>query len=104
MRKLKLDPNQLRVESFLPVHDEGQHGTVYGHYSYPDGCLPPSDSNDPGLDTCGYATCAGNSCWQSCNGFTCGCGPGGSTQCESIGYTFCMKDESCVNQCLPTPP
>jgi hypothetical protein len=100
MRKLRLDPDQLRVESFLPVHDGGQHGTVYGHDSYPIACLPPSDSNDPGVNTCGYATCAGDTCWQSCNASTCGCGPG-SPQCNSAGYTYCLGDASCLEQCLP---
>ncbi|HET7229473.1 MAG TPA: hypothetical protein VFJ16_05690 [Longimicrobium sp.] len=105
MRKLRLDPDHLRVESFSPVRDDGgQSGTVYGHYSYPQGCWPASDSNDPMVDSCGYATCAGMSCWQSCNGYTCGCDPVNSAQCESIGYTYCMKDESCINQCHPTPP
>ncbi|HEX8696587.1 MAG TPA: hypothetical protein VF746_29475 [Longimicrobium sp.] len=105
MRKLKLEIDALRVESFAPVaEDDSRGGTVHGH-SYPNGCFPPSDSQDPYLDTCGYATCAGNSCWQSCNGYTCGgCDPGGSAGCfpESAGYTYCLKDASCINQCLPT--
>jgi len=103
MRKLRLDPDHLRVETFSPARDgTGQAGTVQGYYSYPNGCLPPSDSNDPAVDTCGYATCAGDSCWQSCNGYTCGCDPVGSQQqCESDGYTFCLKDMSCLAQCIP---
>lgn len=101
MRKLKLDPNQLRVESFSPAHESREYGTVHGH-SYPAHCLAPSDSNDPALETCGYATCAGDTCWQSCNATTCGCGPG-STQCYSIGYTHCFGDPSCMEQCLPSP-
>jgi hypothetical protein len=104
MRKLRLDPDDLRVDSFSPVREDGvRQGTVYGHYSYPQGCWPPSDSNDPAVDTCGFGTCAGMSCWESCNGYTCGCDPAGSLQCESIGYTYCMKDVSCINQCHPTP-
>ena len=106
MRKLRLDPDALRVESFAPASDgRDGRGTVRGH-SYPNGCFPPPDS-DPMQDTCGYNTCAGNSCWQSCNGYTClGCdgGGGSNTQCESAGYTYCLKDASCLNGCFPTPP
>ena len=84
MRKLRLDPDHLRVETFSPARDgTGQAGTVQGYYSYPNGCLPPSDSNDPAVDTCG-------------------CDPVGSQQqCESDGYTFCLKDMSCLAQCIP---
>lgn len=104
MRKLRLDPDHLHVESFSPAREAARQGTVYGHYSYPQGCFPPSDSNDPYLDTCGYATCAGDSCWQSCNGYTCGCdGGGASAQCESAGPTLCIGDYSCINQCFPPP-
>jgi hypothetical protein len=101
MRKLRLDLDHLRVESFSPARDStGRDGTVHGHNSYPQGCFPPSNSNDPWLDTCGYATCAGNSCWESCNGYTCGCNPAGSQQCDSVGYTFCLGDKSCIAHCL----
>ena len=104
MQKLRLDPDDLRVDSFAPADERGEDGTVFGH-SYPNGCFPPSDSDDPFVDTCGYATCAGITCSQSCNGYTCtGCGTGGtgpSLNCESAGYTYCFKDVSCMNQCFP---
>ncbi|HSU15676.1 hypothetical protein [Longimicrobium sp.] len=100
MRKLRLDPEELRVETFVPSGGRDGQGTVYGHYSYPNGCFPPSDS-DPALESCGYNTCAGITCQQSCNGYTCGCDPVGSAQCDSIGYTYCIKDMSCMAQCLP---
>ncbi|HEX6746796.1 MAG TPA: hypothetical protein VF092_05820 [Longimicrobium sp.] len=101
MRKLRLDPHLLRVESF-DMRDGGPlQGTVHGH-SYPIQCDPPSDSIDPAFDTCQYATCAGSTCWQSCNG-TCNCG---SVGCQpwSQAYTYCDKDMSCVVQCDPITP
>ena len=104
MRKLRLDPEALQVESFVSEHGRSGPGTVYGHYSYPDGCLPPSGS-DPEQETCGYNTCAGITCQQSCNGYTCTCQcpGGGSVGCESNGPTYCFGMESCLQQCLPTP-
>ena len=101
MRKIRLDVDALRVDSFdTAAGAESQRGTVRGH-SYPDACFPPSGSDDPFLDTCGYATCAGDTCWYSCGG-SCGCG--GTVGCppqESAGYTYCMKDASCLNACFP---
>jgi hypothetical protein len=103
MKKLKLDADELRVESFDTRAMEAGAGTVRG-LSYPNQCDPPSDSLDPGFDTCQYATCAGATCWQSCNG-TCNCG-GGSGGCQpySAAYTYCEKDASCINQCDPITP
>ena len=100
MNKLKLSVDSLRVESFEVVRGETERGTVRGHESYPNGCFPPSGSDDPFLDTCHYATCAGNTCWQSCNG-TCNCGSVGCPA-YSQDYTYCEKDASCINQCFPT--
>ena len=104
MRKLKLDPEDLRIETFTPEAGQHGHGTVRGYYSYPMGCFPPSDSEPP-MESCGYHTCAGDTCWQTCNGYTCTCDcGGGSAQCESAGPTYCFRDYSCLQQCVPIPP
>jgi hypothetical protein len=101
MRKLRLNPESLRVESF-DVHEGAPwQGTVHGH-SYPNQCDPPSDSLDPAYNTCHFATCAGDTCWQSCNG-TCNCGTVGC-QPYSRGYTYCFGDPSCIEQCDPITP
>ncbi len=102
MKKLRLEMDELRVESFATDAAAGEAGTVHGH-SYPNACLPPSGSDEPFVDTCGYATCAGDTCWQSCGG-SCNCGGSGWCQPqESAGYTYCFRDASCVNACiLPT--
>jgi hypothetical protein len=102
VRKLRLNPEELRIETFSTDDGRTRPGTVYGHYSYPMGCFPPPDS-DPAIESCGY-TCAGDSCWQSCNGLTCGCDPVGSSQCESAGPTLCLGDYSCIQRCVPIPP
>ena len=101
MRKLTLNPDSLRVESF-EVRDGGMHGgTVHG-YSYPNQCDPPSDSIDPVFNTCQFATCAGGTCWQSCNG-TCNCGTAGC-QPWTAAYTYCPEYNSCIDQCDPITP
>jgi hypothetical protein len=101
MRKLTLSFDSLRVESFTVDAESRHEGTVLGH-SYPNQCDPPSDSLDPGYYTCHFATCAGDTCWQSCNG-TCNCGSGGC-QPYSAGYTFCWGTPSCLEQCDPITP
>ena len=103
MKKLKLEIDALAVESFDTHAMLGGEGTVRGLESYPNGCFPPSDSVDPAIDSCAYATCAGNTCWYSCNG-TCNCGSAGCQPQESAGYTYCLKDASCLNGCFPTGP
>jgi hypothetical protein len=107
MKKMRLALDALAVESFATERASAGSGTVHGRgmdASYPIACDPPSDSMDPFLDTCQYATCAGSTCWQSCNG-TCNCG-GGSAGCgtASAGYTYCWKDASCIEQCDPITP
>jgi len=58
MKKLRLEMDALRVESFATAAGAREAGTVHGH-SYPNGCFPPPGS-DPFVDTCHYATCAGD--------------------------------------------
>lgn len=93
MRKLRLDPEALLVETFVPEHGRGGPGTVHGYISYPDGCFPPSGT-EPEWESCGYHTCAGDTCYQSCNGYTCDCAGGGSVGCQTNGYT-------CAVECRP---
>jgi hypothetical protein len=84
MRKLRLDPESLRVESFEAVTaGGGQMGTVNGHIR-----KPPAEPNtiEPcyvNTSTCGnscygtcYATC-GSTCANTCDDYTClqSCGP-----------------------------
>jgi hypothetical protein len=101
MKKLKLEIDALAVESFDTFVAPDGEGTVRGLESYPNGCFPPSGSVDPAIDSCAYATCAGDTCWQSCNG-TCNCGGSAGCPQESAGYTYCFRDPSCLNQCFPT--
>ena len=104
MKKIRLDLDALHVDSFDTAPTVRAAGTVRGHggdgASYPNACDPPSDSVDPAFDTCGYGTCAGSTCWQSCNG-SCNCNPTGGCGTYSAGYTLCLKDASCVDQCDP---
>jgi hypothetical protein len=101
MRKLTLDVDALRVESF-DTHEVDAHGGTVRGLSYPNQCDPPSDSLDPQLDTCQYATCAGSTCWPSCNATCNHCGGTGGCQQYSVAFTYCEKDPSCINECDPT--
>lgn len=72
MKKLKLEMEELRVESFQTEQSAGEEGTVIGHY------LTPHCSGDNGY-TCDYS-CGGQyaSCIATCGtcGVTeCGCLP-----------------------------
>ena len=96
MRKLKLEIETLVVESFDTRAAEGGAGTVHGHASYPLGCHTPPDSYP---DTCDYATCAGMTCWESCNG-TCDCGTVGCPRYTD--FTNCPEHLSCMYGCHPT--
>ncbi|HEU0052713.1 MAG TPA: hypothetical protein VFQ39_06035 [Longimicrobium sp.] len=104
MKKLKLEMDALRVESFDTRAEDGGGGTVRGLASYPEACDPPSDSQDPAIGTCGWNTCAGDTCWYSCGG-SCNCGTGncGSGGCQpwTAGYTWCPQYPSCIEQCDP---
>ena len=101
MRKLKLDPDALRVDSFDPAEPEGGEGTVFG------GQIAPTQLSCAGTcvtcaascftcqlscnQTCGRScfltcqftcnrTCFGATCELSCN-LTCG------ATCVTCGYT-----------------
>jgi hypothetical protein len=61
MKKLTLDPEQLRVDSFTTAHDADTRGTVRGHddtvesewCTTPEGCsCPPCDTKDWTCSTC----------------------------------------------------
>jgi hypothetical protein len=85
MRKLKLDPEQLMVESFATVRMGGE-GTVRGAACE---TAPQTDPSDCGsCDTqCGQWTCD-----QSCNG-TCG-----GWSCDESCAGTCYYDVTC-NSC-----
>ncbi|MCG8454976.1 MAG: pinensin family lanthipeptide [Holophagales bacterium] len=88
MKKLKLDLDDLKVESFETTPETGEEakGTVYGYITQDlticDGCNDPTNQNTC-ASTCG-STC-GNTCGSTCGttcastcgntcGATCGCG------------------------------
>lgn len=102
--KIRLELDGLRVESFETDGAAGT-GTVLAHaHSYPHLCHEPAGSAEFGADTCQFATCAGDTCYGSCGGTCAGCG-GGSGNCTATqGYTYCPRDMSCLDLCVPTPP
>lgn len=111
MKKLKLDLDQLAVESFAATDPEPPRGTVKGYYTAPaDGCVgseyPPEcySNNVTYCAGCDYTaewsnchnTCYAQTCF-SCAGTcgscirTCGetCFGEYSCDCPSIGYSYC---------------
>lgn len=82
MRKLRLELDELVVESFAPAGSAAERGTVRGHVSlYWEDCLPS--------DTCQGAGWPCEYTQQSCNGtcyvHTCQPGCGGSGGCNQSG-------------------
>ena len=87
MIRLKLDLNDLLVESFDTSPKAKQRGTVFGQNH----CTCISDCSCPGCPTCdpsfcdtGCATCPGT-CEETCDGRSCWdtCGPGCNNVTES---------------------
>ncbi|HZG43630.1 MAG TPA: hypothetical protein VEY93_11745 [Longimicrobium sp.] len=94
--KLKLNLDQLAVDSFDTTKPEAKTGTVFGEQ-----CTCYTNCTCPGCPTC-YASCngtCGNTCDASCNG-TCGdtcdwtcnytdCGCDTYQPCTTAQYTHC---------------
>jgi hypothetical protein len=72
MRKMKLQLDDLRVESFATAEATTHRGTVRGH----DQILPEdeagTDATCPPVNTCNQTYCGGYSCeWTKCPGDGC---------------------------------
>jgi hypothetical protein len=93
MRKLKLDLEDLSVESFATTPESrGEGGTVFGQNH----CTCYTQCTCPGCPTCDATcngscvnTCAsscngtcGNTCGDTCGGYTCDCWPSNDTGCS----------------------
>ncbi len=95
MNKLKLNLDELAVESFDTTRSEKAKGTVFGEQ-----CTCYTQCTCPGCPTC-YATCNYTcddatcpncpTCYASCNG-TCNCPTG---DCESVNYCGTQYDRTC---------
>lgn len=72
MKKLRLQPDDLRVESFRTTGPGAPGGTVVGQQ-----CTCPTNCTCPGQWTCGdvtcaaQATCVDETCADTCDNFTC---------------------------------
>ena len=96
MNKLKLQLEDLQVDTFQTTSAEKPKGTVFGEQ-----CTCYTQCTCPGCPTC-YASCNG-SCDASCNG-TCNCS--GDT-CDASCYGSCVDDTcqgSCGGTCGYTSP
>ena len=102
MKKLKLDLDELSVESFATTPERGREGgTVFGQNH----CTCYTQCTCPGCPTCDAScngtcggTCAGT-CDASCNG-TCGC-PSGDYTCDYTCGPDCDPN-SCLPGCIAT--
>jgi hypothetical protein len=80
--KLKLNLNELRVDSFNTSGSEQKNGTVFGEQ-----CTCYTNCTCPGCPTCD-ASCNGT-CDASCNGtcdYTCNCGGDSYDYCGDTQY------------------
>jgi hypothetical protein len=89
MNKLKLQLEDLLVDSFDTTTPAKSKGTVFGEQ-----CTCYTQCTCPGCPTC-YASCNG-SCDASCNG-TCAASCDGG--CGTWDYTCDCSNESCVYTC-----
>jgi hypothetical protein len=87
MRKLKLDAEALRVETFVPAEGVRESGTVRGHATW-DTCIDAPCEPDLSIDPCGPAPTAAVTCGYTC-GNTCSCG---CTRTQG-GYTCTCPDD-----------
>lgn len=100
MRKLRLNPDSLEVQSFQTIAPEGAaKGTVHGGQAGPD--TPYCGSLDCKVTepySCDDATCHGDTCYDSCN-LTC-------HTCRTACFGTC--EASCGGTCpacaMPTQP
>lgn len=93
MRKLKLEIDELRVESFDAGGGDGR-GTVAGHNPTADSCEPCEVLPEDSINYCATmgATCAATQCG-SC--YTCSCGCWNTR----VGWTC----DPYAAECLPVP-
>ena len=91
MRKIRLNPEELHVDSFTTLTSESERvGTVMGQYR-----LPPAES---GMDPCVAYT--DNTCYASCNG-TCGATCGASCYGTCAGQNTCGASCNVLAYCMP---
>ena len=105
MKKIRLEINELSVESFTTQLPPAERGTVDGHFTaVRDRCQYPTPSCEPGQTYgefscfCLYGPTDEHICCQSdihCTN-TCQCGGTGSTCGSTCG-------SSCYGTCPPTP-
>jgi hypothetical protein len=90
MNKLKLNLDQLAVESFDTSRPAKAEGTVFGEQ-----CTCRTQCTCPGCPTC-YASCNG-SCGASCNGtcYEATCNNCGSADCQTVNYCGTDYDVTC---------
>lgn len=73
MKKLRLDPDTLRVDSFSPAHPQEGEGTVVARQITAGGCFSGTlpSCRPTCYDTCGNVTCA-YTCPYTCEPLICG--------------------------------
>ncbi|HET7230245.1 MAG TPA: hypothetical protein VFJ16_09595 [Longimicrobium sp.] len=90
MKKLRLDVDSLRVESFTPREPAAETGTVRAHETWQSDCPCEPDLS---IDPCGPAPTAAATCGYTC-GYTCGC-----YTPTRVGWTC----DPYASECLPVP-
>jgi hypothetical protein len=93
MKKLRLDADSLRVESFTPREPVAETGTVRAHGTW-DTCIDVPCDPDLSIDPCGPAPTAAATCGYTC-GYTCSCG----CNYTRVGWTC----DPYASECLPVP-
>ncbi len=79
MKKLKLNLDEIKVESFETVQSSQNIGTVLGN-------MKVTVTDGPGLNTCNQSGCAGSG---NATGLAFSCGPQSCAPQYSCGATLC---------------
>lgn len=94
MNKLKLQLQDLTVESFDTAGRKEEKGTVVGAQQQP--CTCWTQCTCPGCPTC-YDTCA-DTCEYTCDDYTCAGTCGGRTYCWCPSQWDTCPDIGCIQQ------
>ncbi|MFL5538190.1 MAG: pinensin family lanthipeptide [Longimicrobiaceae bacterium] len=93
MKKLRLDLDSLKVDSFAAEADSGKSGTVHGHTAADTNC---QDTCGALGDTCAVEGCSQDFCTGYCTGIGAGCYTNDPIYYACTGQDPCTGAQGCT--------